>query len=280
MKAVLAALPGWKPDKDVVVACLEYFRTKADLGGAEEFIKLLGDRNIIPVNIQERLLNQLKNEDSNAVVATLGLNKPSTFPVQQREWLKRLNPTLLRTPSSLRRLSPDEAFSVESPIQFLLSFRSPNVPGISLYSTAAKSPPTSIRRRWKGSLNRLYGRISRITDPKAPIHLILDQWIEGGGAVDKVASSLSSRSSSTLIASTTLFRFLCGCLTKAEATMQKIRDLGLARTSLAYNNLLNLYHQTRNRDKLDALVNEMEAKGIRCDKFTYGIRLGAYACFF
>lgn len=71
-KAVLAALPGWKPDKDVVVACLEHFRTKADLGGAEEFIKLLGDRNIIPVNIQERLLNQLKNEDSNAVVATLG----------------------------------------------------------------------------------------------------------------------------------------------------------------------------------------------------------------
>ncbi|KAK9921563.1 hypothetical protein M0R45_030068 [Rubus argutus] len=210
-----------------------------------------------------------------------------------------------------------------------------NVPGVSLYSTAAKPPPTSIRRRWKGSLNRLYGRISRIADPKAPIHLILDQWIEGGGTVDKVglvtivkelkhfnrlnhalqvSMWMSDKRYFELSPSDVAVRLdliakvhgleqaesyfnnipkplkvlgvylaLLNCyadaklVEKAEATMQKIRDLGLARTSLAYNNLLNLYQQTRNRDKLDALVNEMEAKGIRCDKFTYGIRLGAYA---
>ncbi|KAJ0027702.1 hypothetical protein Pint_36293 [Pistacia integerrima] len=37
---------------------------------------------------------------------------------------------------------------------------------------------------------------------------------------------------------------------KAEATMQKMRDLVLARTSLQYNVLLNLYYQTANYKNL------------------------------
>ena len=64
---------------------------------------------------------------------------------------------------------------------------------------------------------------------------------------------------------------------KAEAVMQKIRDLGFDRTLLAFNVLLNLYYQTGNHEKLDALMHEMEEKGIKFDSFTYGIRLSAYA---
>lgn len=64
---------------------------------------------------------------------------------------------------------------------------------------------------------------------------------------------------------------------KAEAVMQKMRDLGLDRTPLAYNVLLNLYYQTGNHEKLDTLMHEMEEKGIKFDSFTYGIRLSAYA---
>ncbi|KAG6693937.1 hypothetical protein I3842_09G025600 [Carya illinoinensis] len=45
---------------------------------------------------------------------------------------------------------------------------------------------------------------------------------------------------------------------KAEAIMQKMRDLGLDRTTVSYNVLLNLYYQTRNHEKLDTLVHEME----------------------
>ncbi|XP_062003898.1 pentatricopeptide repeat-containing protein At2g20710, mitochondrial-like [Rosa rugosa] len=76
-KAVSAAQPGWMPDKDVVVACLEYFKSKADLEGAEEFIKLLGDKNIIPVNMQERLLNHIKNENSTAVIGEMEWDCPN-----------------------------------------------------------------------------------------------------------------------------------------------------------------------------------------------------------
>lgn len=64
---------------------------------------------------------------------------------------------------------------------------------------------------------------------------------------------------------------------KAESVMQKMRDLGFARTTLCYNVMLSLYYRTGNNEKVDSLMDEMEAKGIECDRFTFGIRLSAYA---
>ncbi|XP_057467035.1 pentatricopeptide repeat-containing protein At2g20710, mitochondrial-like isoform X3 [Actinidia eriantha] len=66
---------------------------------------------------------------------------------------------------------------------------------------------------------------------------------------------------------------------KAEAIMQKMRELGLDRTTLTYNLMLNLYRQTEKRDKLDELIHEMEQKGIKYDKFTFGTLLTIYADF-
>ncbi|XP_024191142.2 pentatricopeptide repeat-containing protein At2g20710, mitochondrial [Rosa chinensis] len=66
-------------------------------------------------------------------------------------------------------------------------------------------------------------------------------------------------------------------LEKAEATMQKMRDLGFCRTSWSYNDLLNLYYKTGNHEKFDSLMSEMEENGIGFDRFTYGIRLSAAA---
>ncbi|KAA8524404.1 hypothetical protein F0562_010805 [Nyssa sinensis] len=65
-------------------------------------------------------------------------------------------------------------------------------------------------------------------------------------------------------------------LDKAEAIMQKMRDLGFAR-SFSYNAMLKLYSQMGKDEKLDFLMAEMEEKGISCDKFTFNIRLNAYA---
>ncbi|KAF2307708.1 hypothetical protein GH714_031075 [Hevea brasiliensis] len=64
---------------------------------------------------------------------------------------------------------------------------------------------------------------------------------------------------------------------KAEAVMQKMRDLGFCRETLTYNVMLNLYYQTGNVEKFDALTHEMEENGIAYDKFTLTIRLSAYA---
>lgn len=65
-------------------------------------------------------------------------------------------------------------------------------------------------------------------------------------------------------------------LEKAEATMQKMRDLGYAKP-LSYNVMLGLYSKIGKHEKLDYLIQEMEEKGIPFDKFTYSIRLNAYA---
>lgn len=64
---------------------------------------------------------------------------------------------------------------------------------------------------------------------------------------------------------------------KAEAVMQKMKDLGLDKSTVTYNVLLNLYYQTGKHDKLDTLMHEMEGRGINFDKYTFGIRLSAYA---
>lgn len=64
---------------------------------------------------------------------------------------------------------------------------------------------------------------------------------------------------------------------KAEAIMQKARDLGYASRPLWYNLMMNLHYHLGNSEKLDDLMNEMKSKGIDHDHFTLAVRLSAYA---
>ncbi|XP_024190339.1 pentatricopeptide repeat-containing protein At2g20710, mitochondrial-like [Rosa chinensis] len=66
-KALLAVQPGWKTNKDVLAACLNYLIKKPDPEGAKEYRKLLTDKNIITVITQARLLNKINEADSNSV---------------------------------------------------------------------------------------------------------------------------------------------------------------------------------------------------------------------
>ncbi|CAN1351308.1 Pentatricopeptide repeat-containing protein At2g20710, mitochondrial [Linum perenne] len=63
---------------------------------------------------------------------------------------------------------------------------------------------------------------------------------------------------------------------KAEATMNKMREMKFLITSLSYNLMLTLYHQTRNHEKLDKLIKQMEEQGLAFDNYTYNIQLNAY----
>ncbi|KAA8524403.1 hypothetical protein F0562_010806 [Nyssa sinensis] len=66
-------------------------------------------------------------------------------------------------------------------------------------------------------------------------------------------------------------------IAKAEAIMQKMREMGLATTSFPYNMLINLYSQTGEHNKIDILMQEMENLGIPHDTFTLRNRMNAYA---
>ncbi|XP_065881031.1 pentatricopeptide repeat-containing protein At2g20710, mitochondrial-like isoform X2 [Euphorbia lathyris] len=67
------------------------------------------------------------------------------------------------------------------------------------------------------------------------------------------------------------------CVEKAEAVMQKMRDLGYDKNARDYNFMLNLYYKTGNMEKMESLLQEMEENGIVHDKFTLAILFSAYA---
>ncbi|WCJ34116.1 Tetratricopeptide repeat (TPR)-like superfamily protein [Euphorbia peplus] len=67
------------------------------------------------------------------------------------------------------------------------------------------------------------------------------------------------------------------CVEKAEAIMQKMKDLGYAVTASLYNAMLTLYQRTKNMEKFDTLLQEMEEEGIIRNGFTISIQINAYA---
>ncbi|KAF9610844.1 hypothetical protein IFM89_025254 [Coptis chinensis] len=64
---------------------------------------------------------------------------------------------------------------------------------------------------------------------------------------------------------------------KAEAFMQQMKQLGLAKSPLSYNALLSLYSKVGQYEKLDILIEEMKDNSVRADKFTLSIWMAAYA---
>ncbi|XP_057808385.1 pentatricopeptide repeat-containing protein At2g20710, mitochondrial-like [Salvia miltiorrhiza] len=65
-------------------------------------------------------------------------------------------------------------------------------------------------------------------------------------------------------------------LEKAEATMEKIRELNY-RSNLSYNTMMSLYSKMGMHDKVDLMMQEMESEGIDFSIVTYNIRLNIYA---
>ena len=64
---------------------------------------------------------------------------------------------------------------------------------------------------------------------------------------------------------------------KANAVLQKIKEMGFAKTSLPYNITMNLYHQIGEFERLDSPLKETD---VDHDQFTYTTRLSAYATAF
>nr|GMC88210.1 pentatricopeptide repeat-containing protein At2g20710, mitochondrial-like [Ipomoea batatas] len=57
-------------------------------------------------------------------------------------------------------------------------------------------------------------------------------------------------------------------LEKAESTMQKLRDMGWAKTPLPYNIMMNLYYTMGRWEKVDGIMKEMDENGLFHDRYT------------
>ncbi|GMH20740.1 hypothetical protein Nepgr_022582 [Nepenthes gracilis] len=64
---------------------------------------------------------------------------------------------------------------------------------------------------------------------------------------------------------------------KAEALMEKMKELGLSLTSMSYNSLMTLYTKIGKPDKVLAVIQEMKASNIMPDSYTYNVWMRALA---
>ncbi|XP_077221345.1 tetratricopeptide repeat (TPR)-like superfamily protein [Tasmannia lanceolata] len=64
---------------------------------------------------------------------------------------------------------------------------------------------------------------------------------------------------------------------KAEALMEKMKELRFASSSMAYNSLMTLYTKTGHPEKIPSIIQEMKADDIMPDCFTYNVWMRALA---
>jgi len=67
-KEVVVSGRRWKPSNESLATCLEYLKEEGDLEKVKDFMELLRRNDIISLDIQERLLNHIKDTDSSSDV--------------------------------------------------------------------------------------------------------------------------------------------------------------------------------------------------------------------
>ncbi|XP_072962015.1 large ribosomal subunit protein mL101 (rPPR4) [Typha angustifolia] len=64
---------------------------------------------------------------------------------------------------------------------------------------------------------------------------------------------------------------------KAEALMEKMRELRFASSSMSYNSLMTLYTKIKQPEKVPSIIQEMKANDVMPDCFTYNVWMRALA---
>eukprot|EP01018_Ginkgo_biloba_P008859 Gb_20238 [translate_table: standard] len=64
---------------------------------------------------------------------------------------------------------------------------------------------------------------------------------------------------------------------KAEALMEKMKELDFASNALPYNNMMTLYMKTGQLEKVPLVIQEMKGNDVTPDTFTYNIRINSCA---
>lgn len=64
---------------------------------------------------------------------------------------------------------------------------------------------------------------------------------------------------------------------KAEALMEKMKELGLPLTSMSYNSLMTMFTKAGNPEKVPGVIQEMKASDIMPDSYTYNVWMRALA---
>ncbi|KAF5741087.1 hypothetical protein HS088_TW10G00082 [Tripterygium wilfordii] len=110
------------------------------------------------------------------------------------------------------------------------------------------------------------------------IHLDLVAKAQGIDAAESYFIDLPETSKNHLTYGA-LFNCYCKELMteKAEALMEKMKELNLGLTSMPYNSLMTLYTKINQPEKIPAIIQEMRAENVMPDAYTYNVWMRALA---
>lgn len=110
------------------------------------------------------------------------------------------------------------------------------------------------------------------------IHLDLLAKTRGIAAAETYFIDLPEQSKSHLTCGALLNCYCKELMTdKAEALIEKMKELKLGLTSMPYNSLMTLYSKTGQLEKIPAIIQEMKASDVRPDSYTYNVWMRALA---
>lgn len=110
------------------------------------------------------------------------------------------------------------------------------------------------------------------------IHLDLLAKARGVAAAESYFVSLPESSKNHLCYGSLLNCYCKELLSeKAEAVLEKMKELNLAITSMPYNSLMTLYTKTGQPEKVRAIIQEMKAANVAFDSYTYNVWMRALA---
>lgn len=110
------------------------------------------------------------------------------------------------------------------------------------------------------------------------IHLDLVAKARGISSAEEYFVNLPDSSKNQLTYGALLNCYCKELLTeKAEALMDKMKELGFASSPMAYNSLMTLYSKTDQQGKIPSIIQEMKANDVTPDCFTYNIWMRSFA---
>lgn len=110
------------------------------------------------------------------------------------------------------------------------------------------------------------------------IHLDLVAKVRGIDAAENYFVDLPETSKNHLTYGSLLNCYCKELMTeKAEALLEKMKELNLGFSSMPFNSLMTLYAKTGHPEKIPAIVQEMKASSIMPDSYTYNVWMRALA---
>ncbi|EER90329.1 pentatricopeptide repeat-containing protein At4g21705, mitochondrial [Sorghum bicolor] len=109
------------------------------------------------------------------------------------------------------------------------------------------------------------------------VHLDLIGHIHGVGAAETYFNNLSDKDKTEKPYGALLYCYTRECLVdKALAHFQKMKELGFVFTPLPYSNLMILYANVEQHERVPSVMAEMKSNGIVPNNFSYNICINAY----